>query len=167
MELNSAASNILGQLEKMLSEIRDEDFSKPSFTLNQATIGQHVRHILEFFLCLETGVRQGSVNYDQREHDPKIETSKTMAMEIIRQIRSFTDQYTSDYSLLLEGNYTEGSGNTFQVRSNYHRELIYNIEHAIHHMAIIKIGIQENANYITLPADFGVASSTVRYLKTK
>jgi hypothetical protein len=47
--------------------------------------------------------------------------------------------------------------------TNYFRELTYNIEHAVHHMAIIKIGIREVANYVTLPADFGIAASTIRY----
>lgn len=167
MELQSAANNILGQLEEMLLQIKDNDLCQPSPTLNQATIGQHVRHILEFFLCLEAGVQQGKVNYDQREHDEAIESSQTLALETVDRIRTFVNQRSSDYNLLLEGNYEEGYANTFEVKSNYHRELVYNIEHAIHHMALIKIGIRENANYITLPADFGVASSTIRYLKTK
>jgi len=167
MELKGAANNILEQLEEMLLQIKDEDLCKPSPILNQATIGQHLRHILEFFTCLETGVRQGKVNYDEREHDEAIETSKILALEVITQIRTFVNQYTSDYNLWLEGNYEVGSDNTFQVKSNYQRELVYNLEHAIHHMALIKIGIQENAEYISLPVDFGVASSTIRYLETK
>ena len=167
MELKGAANNILGQLEEMLLQIKDEDLCRPSPTLNQATIGQHLRHILEFFVCLQTGVRQGKVNYDRREHNEAIETSKTLALEVLSQIRTFVNQYTSDYNLFLEGNYEEGPDNTFEVKSNYHRELVYNVEHAIHHMALIKIGIRENADYISLPADFGVASSTIRYLKTR
>ena len=51
------------------------------------------------------------------------------------------------------------------IETNYYRELIYNIEHAVHHMAIMKIGIHEVAPYISLPADFGVAASTIRYKK--
>ncbi|HOX82724.1 MAG TPA: hypothetical protein PLS08_06825, partial [Chryseolinea sp.] len=43
------------------------------------------------------------------------------------------------------------------------RELVYNIEHAVHHMAIIKIGIREVAHYVTLPPDFGIAASTLRH----
>ena len=167
MELKSAANNILGQLEDMLLQITDDDLRRPSSTLSRATIGQHLRHILEFFVCLEIGVHQGKVNYDEREHDEAIETSKDLALEVINQIRTFINQYTSDYNLLLQGNYEEGSDKTFQVKSNYHRELVYNLEHAIHHMALIKIGIRENAQYVSLPADFGVASSTIRHLKTK
>ena len=37
------------------------------------------------------------------------------------------------------------------ISTNYFRELTYNIEHAIHHMAIMKIGVREVAPYVTLP----------------
>jgi len=52
-----------------------------------------------------------------------------------------------------------------RIKTNALRELAYNIEHAIHHMAIIKIGINEVSPYILLPSAFGVASSTIRHLK--
>jgi hypothetical protein len=44
--------------------------------------------------------------------------------------------------------------------------LVYNIEHAVHHMAIMKIGIREVADYINLPDNFGIAVSTLRYRET-
>jgi hypothetical protein len=43
------------------------------------------------------------------------------------------------------------------------RELVYNIEHAVHHMAIMKIGVREIASYIGLSSDFGIAASTIRH----
>ena len=49
------------------------------------------------------------------------------------------------------------------VVSNVQRELVYLIEHAIHHFALLRIGIQENFPEISLASDFGVAYSTVKY----
>ena len=48
--------------------------------------------------------------------------------------------------------------------SNYYREVMYNLEHAIHHHALIKIGIQQ-FTAIELPESFGVAPSTMQYRK--
>ena len=79
--------------------------------------------------------------------------------------RHLPNKHTSDYNLILEGNYRLEGESQFQIRSNYHRELAYNVEHAIHHMALIKIGVKENAPYVQLPDDFGIASSTIRYKK--
>jgi hypothetical protein len=49
------------------------------------------------------------------------------------------------------------------IETNYFRELTYNIEHAVHHMAIMKIGIREVAGQVVIPTSFGVATSTIRY----
>jgi hypothetical protein len=53
------------------------------------------------------------------------------------------------------------SGLTSQ--SNIERELMYNIEHTIHHLAIIKIGLNAVAPQIALSEHFGVAPSTIRH----
>jgi hypothetical protein len=43
----------------------------------------------------------------------------------------------------------------------------YNIEHVVHHMALVKIGIHEVSPYVILPPDFGVAISTIKYHKNQ
>ena len=49
------------------------------------------------------------------------------------------------------------------VSSSFFRELTYLIEHTIHHLAIIKIGLNEVYPAIEIPKNFGVAHSTIRY----
>jgi hypothetical protein len=65
--------------------------------------------------------------------------------------------------LKLEAGYDLGKEVFVTIDTNATRELVYNIEHAVHHMAIIKIGVREIATYIDLPTDFGIAASTIRY----
>ena len=55
MELTAACKNVLGQLSRVTNEIKESDFIKPVPSLNQSTLGQHVRHTLEFFICLIDG----------------------------------------------------------------------------------------------------------------
>ncbi|MBI3219648.1 MAG: DinB family protein [Bacteroidetes bacterium] len=163
MQLSSAAGAILNQLSRLVEQLRDNDLLTPSRTLNNSTIGQHLRHTLEFFICLEEGYTKGLVNYDKRNHDKLIETDKFIALGTIQQIIDFVNQQQQDQPLKLEVGYHPTSDESVIVETNYFRELTYNIEHAVHHMAIMKIGIHEVAPYITLPADFGVAVSTLRY----
>ena len=56
----------------------------------------------------------------------------------------------------------EGS-NRQEIETNIGRELAYNIEHAVHHMAILKIGLAIVAPEVKVPEGFGVAVSTLRY----
>ena len=163
MQLLGACKSILDQLEDVVMQINAQDYSKPSVTLSSSTLGQHLRHTLEFFLCLESGFEIGLVNYDKRNHDKLIESDKFIALAFLDRIRHFVSNHSEDKMLKLEMAYERDSENWLTIETNYWRELVYNIEHAVHHMAIMKIGIREVAPYVRLSADFGIAVSTLRY----
>lgn len=163
MNLNEACKDILKQLEAVLNKIKEEDFTKPIPTLNNSTIGQHIRHTLEFFTCLMHNCENGVVNYDKRDHDKMIESDKDLALTVINDIGTFLDKSEEDTELVLEVNYSFSDDVSTKIRTNLLRELAYNIEHAIHHMAIIKIGLKEIASYVTVPSHFGVAISTIKF----
>jgi uncharacterized damage-inducible protein DinB len=167
MELKIAAENVLIQLEDVVLNIKDEDFSKPVNSLNGATIGQHIRHTLEFFTCLTNTLDSGEVCYDKRDHDKQIEEKKEVAGRVILEVRNRINEIDQETPLILHVGYDHDSDKMIAIQTNYLRELAYNIEHAIHHMAIIKIGINEVCPYIMLPEGFGVASSTIRHLKNQ
>ena len=54
---------------------------------------------------------------------------------------------------------------TESIPSTVARELSYNIEHCIHHLALIKIGLKILKPEMVLPSTFGVAASTIRHRK--
>lgn len=162
-QLINASQTILLQLSNAIKQMSEAEFVLPSKTLGGSSIGQHLRHTLEFFICLEQGLKQGVINYDKRGHDKLIETNKEVALAIIDRMHAFVGRQSSDKSLTLEASYDSASGEIASVNTSYFRELTYNIEHAVHHMAIMKIGINEVASHVQLPADFGVAASTIRY----
>lgn len=163
MNLGEACNEILGQLLFVTKNLKDKDYSQPILLLNQATIGQHIRHTLEFFICLVNGYKTGLVCYDRRAHDKRIETQKGVAEDEITRLINFIAGKPENKDMSLQANYSLENGKAISVKTNYYRELAYNIEHAVHHMAIIKIGILQAAPYIQLPPHFGVAVSTVRH----
>ena len=167
MTLALACKQILDQLITLITQIDETDYVKPSAALSQSTIGQHLRHTLEFFLCFERGFYEGVVNYDRRAHDKQIETDKNIALGVLCRISSFVGSIATDKPILLEVGYDCDREEFMSIESNVFRELVYNIEHAVHHMAIMKIGIREVAPYIDLPAEFGVAASTLRWKEVK
>jgi uncharacterized damage-inducible protein DinB len=165
MKPQEACKIILEQLTQLVKHIEPADFSQPVATLSHSTIGQHLRHTIEFFICFEKGFDQGIINYDKRDHDKLIESDKYLALAAIQRIQAFVQQPQTDKALILEVGYDMSSNDFVTIESNFMRELVYNIEHAVHHMAIMKIGIKEVAPYIQLPFDFGVAASTIRHHK--
>lgn len=161
--LQSSAKDLLHQLIHVIDSCRDEDFVRPLDELSGSTFGQHIRHTLEFFICLFDAKNDGIVNYDQRNHDELIETDRALAKSVISSILTFLESNTEDFEIWFEANYSEKEGQNHSMKSSFNRELAYNIEHAIHHLALLKVAVNQSLQYISLPAHFGVASSTIRY----
>jgi uncharacterized damage-inducible protein DinB len=163
MQLTHLSSRILGQLSDAMRQLAPEDFCRASRALSNATIGQHLRHTLEFFICLERGLSSGVVNYDNREHDERMEKDKDTAIEAMVRVINFVRTLKENHPLVLEVGYDVDSDEAQSMETNVFRELTYNIEHAVHHMAMIKIGLRDVAPYVVIPPDFGVAVSTMRH----
>jgi len=163
MELSKAATRILDQLDSLIEELTDKEYTQPLIVLNNATLGQHIRHTLEFFICLQEGLDNDLINYDKRSHDKLIETDRSMAQANISNIKEFLLNQHPNKELTLELLYGEQEDKSNLIKSNFARELAYNIEHGVHHMAIVKIGALALRPTLQLAPDFGVASSTIRY----
>jgi hypothetical protein len=163
-QLTEACDLIFDQLSETIGQLSETELTTSSTILSGSSVGQHLRHTLEFFICLETGYDAGVINYDNRDHNKLIETSKPIALSTIGRVRQFVNNRRNDKPLQLEVVYDLADiRNVVSVKTNYFRELTYNIEHAVHHMAIMKIGIREVAQHVLIPAGFGVAASTLRY----
>lgn len=161
-ELYSAISNLFNELSYSIGNLSDSEYRRPSNQLSQASIGQHVRHIIELFLELNKGYASGVVNYEKRKRDMEIETNKTFALQLFSEILEKMD--LPNKNLLLEANYEWGQPKSIQLETNYFREIAYNLEHTVHHMALIRIGIAEIST-MQLSKEFGVAASTIQYRK--
>lgn len=162
MHLQKAIQNVFVQLSASLELLTDSQYVYASKILSNATIGQHVRHIIEMFICLEDGYGEGVVNYEQRKRDLLIETSREMAINLLKKI--YEDLDKANKPLVLQGAYNEDTAELIAFDTNYYREIAYNLEHTIHHMALIKVGIREVSD-IAIPEGFGVASSTIKFRK--
>ena len=55
MELQKAVHHVFLQLSDSLDQLETEQYTYPCKNLSGNTIGQHVRHIIEMFQCLESG----------------------------------------------------------------------------------------------------------------
>ena len=162
MHLQQAVNNVFVQLSETIRQLSPSQYAQHCHNLSNNTIGQHVRHVIELFQCLENGYTESSVNYEKRKRDVAIETDKELALQLLQRIHSNLDR--PDKALVLHASYDELSGEPISISTNYFREVAYNLEHTIHHMALIRVGIKEVAD-ISLPDEFGVASSTVKHRK--
>ncbi len=160
MTLQASLDNIFKQLEASLIQLSPAQYNQKIEILSGATIGQHVRHVVEMLVCLQSSYAIGVINYEKRKRDIVLETSSEAVIQLMHQISHELDK--ENKALILEAGFNEESYDTHKIPTNYFREIAYNLEHAIHHMALIKIGFQAVSN-VTLPAEYGVASSTIKH----
>lgn len=156
-----AKENLL-QLKELIQRISNEDYNFSSEVLSGASIGQHMRHILEFYLLLVSGSFSGTINYDKRKRSLRIESDPVFAKSIIEKLLLDIDTLNESDSIHFEGDYTAQGNSKNRVSSSVARELAYCIEHSIHHQALIKAGLITMGLTIR-DEKFGVAFSTQRY----
>ena len=159
MQLQKPVNYLFEQLSDALQNVTDQEYCFPSSILSQATIGQHLRHIIEFFLELQKGYETGFINYDNRDRDRRIETDKMFAMQKLSSIVNDLPKPDKTLTLL-----AALSNSPLEFQTNYYRELLYNLEHTVHHMALIRVGVEEISS-IKLSPHFGVAESTLQSRK--
>lgn len=148
-----------------LRELDGERYRRELDLFSGSSTGQHTRHIIEFLQCLieQSQSKEGIINYDKRKRNLRIEQEPEAAMTAIEQILEKLKSGELREKLVLQSLYDEEEGSIHEVATTLDRELVYNIEHAIHHMAIIKIGLKVLAPEIKLPEGFGVAPSTIKH----
>lgn len=162
MQLQQAVNHVFVQLAETINQLSAPQYTQPCPSLVNNTIGQHVRHIIELFQCLENGYAAGAVNYESRKRDVRIESDKTIALQLLQEIQGGLKK--PDKEMVLQASYDENESAPISISTNYYREIAYNLEHTIHHMALIRVGIREVSDII-LPENFGVASSTIKHRK--
>jgi hypothetical protein len=160
MQLYNAIKTSFQQLNEVLDQLTAEQYQTPSENLSGSSVGQHTRHVIELFQCLLAGYASGTICYDDRKRDVRIETDPLFAKQLLGDIASSMEQ--ENIGLQLAGVYDKASTKQFHLTTNYNRELLYNLEHTVHHMALIRVGLKELKTEL-VGEQFGIASSTIRH----
>ncbi len=158
------AGIVLGDLRYYLEIIDPVVYQSPLELLSGSTIGQHTRHIIEFYNCLiEQSVDQANplINYAKRCRDHQIESLPDHAIAFVNELCNRLQDLDPQQNCFLDC--AEHGQEDLLVSSTIGRELIYNIEHTIHHLAIVKIALRATLPSLELPEHFGVAPSTIRH----
>lgn len=161
--MKDVTKHLLQQLQTVITQLEPDDYCLPLDYLSGASVGQHVRHILDFYVCLLRTKTESEVCYDKRNRDLDVETIRQASVNLIDAICLELDMLDLEKTITLKQKFGDQQ---FSTTSSILRELSYNLEHSIHHMAIIKIALKQSFSYILVNDDFGVAHSTVSHRKT-
>lgn len=164
MDCKTGTKNIIAQIVQLLEVLNREQYTRPLSIYNGSSLGQHFRHIFDFYQSLLAGIPHGAIDYAKRARDHQIEQDTQYAqgafqeiLEGISELNEYkTVQVVADFS-------TNVADSRPALPSTIGRELMFAHDHAVHHIAIIKIGFQQTFPEIPIPLEVGVAPSTLKY----
>ncbi|WP_373514774.1 DinB family protein [Persicitalea sp.] len=163
-QLHATTREIIAQLQILLNHLEKASYSDSLPILQGSSIGQHLRHVIEFYICLSRQIDGGTVNYDDRERNHRLENDLIYTRQILGELSKGVANWHTDQPLQLRAIYGDTDGAL--VPTSLARELVYLIEHAVHHMAIVKMAVSHHLPHIVLPGSFGVAYSTRQHRET-
>ena len=168
MNFQSHKSALL-EIKKLTMVLSDEFYSSPLDILSGSSIGQHMRHIVEFYTCLLSQQQGQVINYDLRTRNQLIEEYPKSCALAIGDILAQLDDFASDFEskpLRFKNCNLETDMEFSGVTTSFKRELVYCLDHCIHHQYFIKIGLISLKLGHYIHEDFGIAPSTLMHRKS-
>lgn len=153
----------LRQGRTLLEQLDDETYTACDPPVYNSGIGEHMRHILEHYEMFAGGLAAGFIDYDARRRDLTVSSSCAAAAERLDSIiaaLSAVDAADRPIEVKLAASKFETHDDP-RSDSTVKRELQYLQAHTIHHFALIAMILRMRR--IDVPADFGVAPSTLQY----
>lgn len=157
--LCQANIEVLNQLIELIQSCK-KYYSTRNGTV--AAVGEHTRHILDHYRAVNLGLANNCINYNLRTRNSKEEADATAAIENIQMLIAWlnTLEYESiAIEIISEISVSETQSKT--IASCLERELLYLINHSIHHLAYAALAAKSLG--ISVPNHIGVAPSTVTY----
>jgi uncharacterized damage-inducible protein DinB len=161
MDCKKGTEEISRQVLGMLLRIPESAYQKPQKIFNGSSIGQHFRHIIEFYHCLLEGAGTGRIDYASRKRDIRLEQDIAFAKRAFRQLSQSVKTLDEEQPVEVLADFTNAERPI--VGSTLGRELMFAYDHAVHHLAMIRIGLEYQFPQLSVEANFGIAPSTVKH----
>ena len=143
----------------MIEHIDDESYTAPARRRSGGGIGGHVRHCLDHVSALVAGTRTGLCAYDRRARGTAVETCRLAALHCILDLEADLLRLNSQFDVPVDVETQVDTEGAFLVTtSTIGRELLFVINHTIHHNALIAHLLDERA--IDMGPRFGLAPAT-------
>ncbi|MCZ8343314.1 MAG: hypothetical protein O9301_09810 [Leptospira sp.] len=162
MNLQLQTQTNLNSIRTVLDQLSEVEYKKSLRVLENKSISQHVRHVLEFYQELVLGSKKGEINYDARNRSLRVESDIHFAKEFLNLLTLEMAEILEDKEIKLQVS-SPIPNSMIDLQTSLFREISYCNEHTVHHLAILKIGILNEFSHIKLEEGFGVANATLHY----
>ncbi|MGH1484967.1 MAG: DinB family protein [Cellvibrionaceae bacterium] len=152
----------------LLAGLSAEKYTQIQRPYFESSMGKHLRHILDHYICFKRDFTAGLIDYDQRQRDCQLETDRDYAITIIEQLQDFLINLKSESNagqslkILMCNDVAAPEGEI--TESSLGRELQFLQGHSVHHYALMAAMMRFSGEHID--DHFGVAPSTIVHEET-
>lgn len=154
----------LKQITTILTLLASQLQEKQEQLFIEQRIGAHIRHVHDHFRSLFIGLESGIVDYNLRNRESSeelyLQTCLTEHDKVFAKLNA-VDNLVGKIEIISEINCH--TTENLQMTSSIERELLYLINHTIHHAAIIKHIMDLGG--VTCPHEIGLAPGTATYYR--
>ncbi|MDT8398569.1 MAG: hypothetical protein RQ899_08150 [Pseudomonadales bacterium] len=162
--LRNSLVESLSQIDALLLALEVEPAGKQNL-YEESGIGKHVRHVIDHFLVLKSGLDSGLVDYNTRTRDSETERNPALARKMIRELSHWvSESLKEDKVLEIVSEISCQQTSNVMLSSNLRREMHYISYHTIHHVAYCALLAKQQG--ISIDPAIGLAPATVTYLRT-
>jgi uncharacterized damage-inducible protein DinB len=158
----------LKQAILLLENIDDALYTETNRLPVRSGVGVHLRHCVDFYECFLRGVKNGSVNYNERERETLVERDRLFAVTklqiIISELESLQIEEGGEHLLVCVENGEEGEPSSW-CRSSIKRELQFLLSHTTHHYALMGLMLKLMGHEVS--EKFGTTPSTLKHWRVQ
>lgn len=148
----------------LLETIDSRTYCQPLAIFNGSTLGQHFRHIFDFYHCLVRDSASGVIDYAARERRMAVENDPQIARQAFESLLDPLPALEEGKPLTVWGDFSHHpSVERPKYQSSVGRELMFAYDHALHHLAIIRMGLQLVFPQYCPEDDLGLSPATIKY----
>ncbi|VAV93139.1 hypothetical protein MNBD_ALPHA06-1188 [hydrothermal vent metagenome] len=155
----TAIKNNLTVGVELVSSLSDTQYRDTSVEPYHSSIGSHIRHVLDIFDCIFSGLQSGQINLAARSRNLDVEQDRQIALAYFAEtFRQLDALQTADMNQIVQVSDDLGTG---EITCNYTlgAALVQAHSHAIHHFA--SLGYIVSKLGLALPnSDFGYNPTT-------
>lgn len=155
---------ILDQMSGFIGDLDDISYTAISKPLFNSSIGEHLRHIIDFYRALMT--ENNNINYDIRRRGAATEHLRQEGLAELAEIRLWLqtlDQNPLDEIITVTTEVSVSMQTSVEFKSSFKRELNMASTHLLHHLALM--AMIAKTLHIDINPSIGIAPATVTYLR--
>jgi len=155
--------SLLEEGARLLERISDDVYSKTSVLSRRGSVGEHLRHCLDFYKSFLSGLESNRIDYNFRRRDTRLETDRYCAIDEIHRLITELREILPIFRIapILVSTEDCGVSRESWCGSSVVRELEFLQSHTTHHYSLMAVLLRFEG--IEPGEEFGVAPSTLRY----